>query len=231
MKALTFDVFGTVVDWRGTIIEEGAVLNKTKGLQVDWNKFALQWRAGYGPIMDRVRKGALPWMKLDDLHRLLLDDLLRDFKITGLTEDEKRHLNFVWHRLKPWNDVILGLTDLRRKYVLSTLSNGNVSLLVDMAKRAGLPWDLIMSAELFHHFKTDPEVYLGAAKMLDCEPSEVMLVAAHPPDLKAAQACGLRTAFVPRPMEYGGEQKEGGVDGSFDFVARDFVDLAKQLRK
>src|SRR5271155_4956155 len=131
MKALTFDVFGTVVDWRGTIIEEGSVLNKTKGLQVDWNKFALQWRAGYGPIMDRVRKGELPWMKLDDLHRLLLDDLLRDFKITGLTEDEKRHLNFVWHRLKPWNDAIPGLTSLRRKYVLSTLSNGNVSLLVD----------------------------------------------------------------------------------------------------
>ncbi len=229
MKALTFDVFGTVVDWRGTIIEEGSVLNKTKGLQVDWNKFALRWRAGYGPIMDRVRTGALPWMKLDDLHRLLLNDLLKEFKITSLTEDDKHHLNFVWHRLKPWKDVLPGLTSLKRKYILSTLSNGNVSLLLEMAKRAGLPWDMIMSAELFHHFKTDPEVYLGAVKMLDCEPSEVMLVAAHPPDLKAAKACGLRTAFVPRPMEYGPEQKAEGADGSFDIVAHDFVDLAAKL--
>jgi 2-haloacid dehalogenase len=229
MKALTFDVFGTVVDWRGTIIEEGSVLNRRKGLQVDWNNFALQWRAGYGPIMDRVRKGSLPWMKLDALHRLLLDDLLQELQITGLTEEETQHLNLVWHRLKPWNDVLPGLTNLKRKYILSTLSNGNVSLLVDTAKRAGLPWDVILSAELFHHFKTDPEVYLGAASLLDCKPSDVMMVAAHPPDLKAAQACGLRTAFVLRPMEYGPEQKIAGADGSFDIVARDLVDLAAQL--
>jgi 2-haloacid dehalogenase len=227
MTALAFDVFGTVVDWRGTILEEGAAWNRNKGLNVDWNAFALRWRAGYQPIMDRVRKGSLPWMKLDQLHRMLLDDLLPEFHIAELTEDEKEHLNLVWHRLKPWDDAVQGLTNLKDKYVLATLSNGNVSLLLEMAKRVRLHWDMILSAELFHHYKPDPEVYLGAAGMLGYRPSEIVMVAAHKSDLKAAKACGMKTAFVPRPMEYGEEREQAG--GSFDIVALDFLDLAAQL--
>lgn len=230
VKALLFDVFGTVVDWRGSIIREGAQWDRAKGLSVDWSKFADRWRAGYMPIMDRVRKGSLPWMKLDQLHRMLLDDLLNEFEITGLTEEEKQNWNNVWHRLTPWPDAVAGLTTLKRKYIISTLSNGNVSLLLEMAKNAGLPWDLILSAELFHHFKMDPEVYRGAVDMLGYKPAEVMLVAAHSADLGAARACGLRTGFVPRPLEYGpsGPRDSGG-GRPFDVEAADFVDLGAKL--
>lgn len=231
VKALVFDVFGTVVDWRGSIIREGAQWGQAKGLQVDWGNFADRWRAGYAPSMEKVRKGELPWMKLDALHRLILDDLLTEFKINGLTEEEKNHWNLVWHRLTPWPDAIKGLMRLKKNFVLATLSNGNVSLLVEMAKFAGLPWDTVLSAELFHHYKPDREVYLGAADLLGCQPSEVMMVAAHPGDLKAARACGLKTAFVPRPLENGPEKKEAPPQGEeFDIQARDFVELATKLR-
>jgi 2-haloacid dehalogenase len=230
VKALVFDVFGTVVDWRGSIMREGEVWGKAKGLQLDWGKFADRWRAGYGPSMDKVRKGALPWMKLDALHRLILDDLLQEFHITGLTEQEKDSWNRVWHRLTPWPDSVAGLTRLRQKYVLGTLSNGNVSLLVDMAKSAGLPWDAVLSAELFHHYKPDREVYLGAAELLGCQPVEVMMVAAHLGDLKAARACGLKTAFVSRPLEYGPSGKaDAAATGACDVVASNFLDLATKL--
>jgi 2-haloacid dehalogenase len=230
VKALVFDVFGTVVDWRGSIIREGARWNRAKGLNVDWAKFADRWRAGYMPIMDRVRKGSLPWMKLDLLNRMLLDDLLNEFAIHGLSEEEKQDWNHVWHRLTPWPDAVAGLTKLKTTYIISTLSNGNVSLLLEMAKNAGLPWDLIMSAELFHHFKMDPEVYRGAVDMLGYKPEEVMLVAAHSPDLRAAQACGLKTGFVPRPLEYGpAGAKDLGDGRPFDVTAKDFVDLAAKL--
>jgi 2-haloacid dehalogenase len=188
VKALVFDVFGTVTDWRSSIVREGAQWSRAKGLNIDWGKFADGWRGGYLPIMDRVRKGSLPWMKLDSLNRMLLDDLLNEFDIHGLSEEEKQDWNCVWHRLAPWPDAVAGLTKLKTKYIISTLSNGNVSLLLEMAKRAGLPWDLIMSAELFHHFKMDPEVYRGAVDLLGYKPEEVMLVAAHSPDLRAAQA-------------------------------------------
>ena len=171
VKALAFDVFGTVVDWRGSIVREGAKWGKAKGLNVDWGKFADRWRAGYAPAMDKVRKGTLPWMKLDALHRLILDELLPEFHIEGLTEAEKDHWNRVWHRLTPWPDAVAGLARLRKKFVLATLSNGNVSLLVEMAKAAGLPWDTVLSAELFHHYKPDREVYLGAADLLGCQPA------------------------------------------------------------
>jgi len=153
VKALAFDVFGTVVDWRGSVIREGAAWGRAKSLQVDWAKFADRWRAGYGPSMDKVRRGALPWMKLDALHRIILNDLLQAFGVTGLTEAEKDHWNRVWHRLTPWPDAVEGLACLKEKYVLATLSNGNVSLLAEMAKSAGLPWDVVLSAELFHHYK------------------------------------------------------------------------------
>jgi 2-haloacid dehalogenase len=230
VKALTFDVFGTVVDWRGSIIEEGIEWGRTKGLAVDWAKFADRWRAGYVPSMDKVRKGSLPWMKLDRLHRLILDELLAEFNITGLSEEEKDHWNRVWHRLTPWPDAMQGLTRLKKKFVISTLSNGNVSLLVEMAKFGGLPWDMVFSAELFRHYKPDRETYLGAAELLGCLPEEVMMVAAHPSDLKAAHGCGLRTAFVPRPLENGPGKEPASARGeTFDVVARDFLELAEKL--
>ncbi|MEP7366294.1 MAG: haloacid dehalogenase type II [Acidobacteriota bacterium] len=230
VKALVFDVFGTVVDWRGSILHEGAEWGRAKGLEVDWGRFADRWRAGYGPIMDRVRKGSLPWLKIDQLHRMLLDDLLVEFHITGLSVGEKEHWNRVWHRLKPWPDAVAGLTKLKAKYIIATLSNGNVSLLLEMAKQAGLPWDHIMSAELFHHYKPDREVYLGAAEMLGYKPGEVMMVAAHTGDLRAAQGCGLKTAFVPRPLEHGpGGRAEGAGGSQFDYVVKDLGDLAAKI--
>jgi len=230
VKALTFDVFGTVVDWRGSIIREGNEWGRRKGLEVDWGKFADRWRAGYGPSMDRVRKGSLPWMKLDQLHRLVLEDLWTEFKIAGLSKEEKNDWNRVWHRLTPWPDAVEGLTRLKKKFVISTLSNGNISLLVDMAKFAGLPWDMVLSAEVFHHYKPDREVYVGAADLLGCQAAEVMMVAAHPNDLKAAQGCGLRTAFVPRPLEHGpGKEAAWATGEPFDVTARDFLELADKL--
>jgi 2-haloacid dehalogenase len=229
VKALAFDVFGTVVDWRGSIIREGNEWGRKKKLQVDWAKFADRWREGYRPAMDKVRKGELPWMKLDQLHRLIFDDLLAEFQIGALTEEEKDHWNRVWHRLNPWPDAVEGLQRLKRKFVIATLSNGNVSLLVDMAKFAGLPWDTVLSAELFHHYKPDPEVYLGAADLLGFKPSELMMVAAHADDLRAAKACGLRTGFVSRPLEYGSSKPQPSVGESADITAHDFVELASKL--
>lgn len=230
VKALAFDVFGTVVDWRGSIIREGAEWGRAGSLQVDWAEFADRWRAGYGPSMDKVRRGTLPWMKLDALHRIILDDLLQEFHVTGLTEAEKDHWNRVWHRLTPWPDAVEGLARLKEKYALATLSNGNVSLLAEMAKSAGLPWNVVLSAELFRHYKPDRKVYLGAADILGCKPAELMMVAAHPGDLLAAHSCGLRTAFVPRPLEYGPAGKADSPGGeSFDVVARDFLELAAKM--
>ena len=231
VKALAFDVFGTVVDWRGSIIREASHWGQTRGLHVDWATFTDRWREGYAPAMDKVRKGALPWMKLDALHRLILDDLLIEFKISGLREDEKDHLNRVWHRLSPWPDAIDGLQRLKKNFIIATLSNGNVSLLVEMAKFAGLPWDTVLSAELFHHYKPDREVYLGAADLLGCKPAELMMVAAHPSDLGAARGCGLKTVFVPRPLEYGPGKVAGALvpEPPADIVALDFVDLAGKL--
>jgi 2-haloacid dehalogenase len=229
IKALTFDVFGTVVDWRGSLIREGELLAKRKGIKADWAAFADAWRAGYHPAMDRVRKGDLPWTHIDRLHRMILDTLLQRFALAGLDEDELEQLNRAWHRLTPWPDCVPGLNRLRGRHVIATLSNGNVSLLVDMAKNAGLPWDCILSSELFGHYKPDPEVYTGAAQLLNLPPEEVMMVAAHPPDLKAAQKCGLKTAYVPRPLEYGPQSKLAPHDGTFDVVAESFLDLAEKL--
>ncbi|MGH8709622.1 MAG: haloacid dehalogenase type II [Burkholderiales bacterium] len=230
VKALVFDVFGTVVDWRGSLIREGRLLGRRKKLKVDWEAFADAWRAGYRPAMARVRSGELPWTKIDDLHRMILDDLLAKFGIRGLMEEDIVHLNHAWHRLKPWPDAKAGLGKLKRRHVIATLSNGNVALLVNMAKNAGLPWDCILSAEVVHHYKPDPETYLGAADLLGVRPGELMMVAAHKDDLHAARACGLRTAYVTRAREYGPASKvDVSREPAFDVHARDFNDLARQL--
>ena len=229
VQALVFDVFGTVVDWRGSIIREGEELKRKKGLEVNWAAFADAWRGRYAPSMDRVRTGEIPWTKLDTLHRMSLEELLDEFEITGLAEEEKDHLNKVWHRLDPWPDSIPGLTRLKRRYIISTLSNGNVALLTRMAKRAGLPWDLILSAELVHRYKPDPEVYLMVPHLLSLLPAEVMLVASHPDDLRAAHTNGLRTAYVPRPLEYGPGKEPEPADPAFDVLAEDFVELATKM--
>ncbi len=228
-KALLFDVFGTVVDWRGSIIRELRQFARSKGYDADWGAFADAWRRGYHPAMNRVRRGELPWQSIDALHRMILDDLLREFGLR-FSEREKRDLNHGWHRLRPWPEAVKGLTRLKRRHVIGTLSNGNVALLVDMAKHSGLPWDCVLSAELFHHYKPDPEVYLGAAALLGLAPREVMLVAAHKDDLAAARRCGFSTAFVRRPLEHGPKATADlGDDRRCTFNADDFVDLARQM--
>jgi len=225
VKALVFDVFGTVVDWHGSISAEVQRL----GLPVDGSAFALDWRAGYQPAMQAVRSGALPWMHIDALHRRILDRILAERGIE-LAQADAAALNTVWHRLNPWPDSVAGLTRLKSHHPIATLSNGNLSLLVAMARHAGLPWDAVLSAELFQHYKPDPEVYLGAAGLLGVAPRELLMVAAHPSDLRAAAACGLRTAYVPRPLERGaGGAMEPWTEGEFDIVAEDFIALADAL--
>ena len=230
VTALGFDVFGTVVDWRTSITREGQAFGRAHKLDVDWLAFAVAWRGLYQPMMDKVRTGQIGWTKLDDLHRMALDQLLEDFGLRGLDEKDIDHLNRAWHRLDPWPDAVPGLTRLRTRYVLTTLSNGNVALMVNMAKRAGLPWDAILGAEPTRHYKPHPQAYLGTADYLGIRPEELMLVAAHNGDLRAAQSCGLRTAFVPRPTEHGpGQTKDLAPDGDWDVVASDFLDLAKKM--
>ena len=230
VKALGFDVFGTVVDWRSSIIREGQALGRAKGLDVDWEAFTDAWRGLYQPALDKVRSGAMPWTRLDDLHRMSLDRLLEDFKIKGLSAAEIEQLNQVWHRLDPWPDSVPGLTRLRKKYVLATLSNGNIALMVNMAKRAGLPWDAVLGAEPARAYKPQPEAYLRTADFLGRLPEECMLVAAHNSDLAAAARVGFRTAFVRRPTEYGPTQtRDLRADQSWDAVAESMIDLADKL--
>lgn len=225
LKIIAFDVFGTVVDWHGSIQQEAERIIPG----IDGSAFANAWRAGYKPAMAEVRSGNLGWTKIDDLHRRILDRILPEFH-AALTEEQKQHLNLAWHRLTPWPDTIAGLTQLKTKYTITTLSNGNLGLLANMAKHAALPWDLILSAEVFQHYKPDPEAYLGVADIFDVAPSEVMLVATHEDDLDAAQSCGLMTAYVHRPYEYGmNKTKAVGDLTRFDFQPNDLVELAKQL--
>lgn len=229
VKALTFDVFGTVTDWRSTIVREGGELGRAKGIEVDWAAFADAWRDGYGPAMNRVRSGELGWKTIDELHRMILDDLLARFAVEGLSEPEIDRLNRVWRRLDPWPDAVEGLTRLKRKFIIASLSNGNVALLVNMAKHAGLPWDAVLSAELAGRYKPDKEVYLKAAALLGLEPRRVMMVAAHKGDLRAAASVGFRTAFVPRPQERPNRKIDLAFDDAFDLNAVDFLDLAEKL--
>ena len=223
---LAFDIFGTVVDWHGSITREVAALYP----QVDADAFALAWRAGYQPAMQRVRSGELGWTLIDDLHRMILDELLPRFGLNTLTEAQKQHLNKVWHRLDPWPDTVAGLTRLKTRHTICSLSNGNIGLLTNMAKRAGLPWDCVLSAEVFRAYKPDPATYLGVARVFDVAPSDVMLVAAHQDDLAAARECGLRTAYIERPLEFGAKHpKDVSPDAANTFHAKSLVHLAEQL--
>ncbi|MGQ0736220.1 MAG: haloacid dehalogenase type II [Acidobacteriota bacterium] len=228
-----FDVFGTVVDWRTSVAVQVEAVAKREGVTLDGAAFADAWRAQYGPSMNRVRTGELPWTTLDQLHRMSLDLLLRQFGLTNLSEPEKVSLNKAWHRLDPWPDAVPGLTRLKRKFIIAPLSNGNIALITNMAKHASLPWDCILGAELARHYKPDPEVYRSAAHFLDLALDEVMMVAAHLGDLRVARAVGLGTAFVPRPDEYGhgpNSRKPDLVpDASVELTARDFEQLAAQL--
>ena len=227
-RILAFDIFSNVVDWHGSIVRELAALYP----EVDANALALAWRAGYEPAMQRVRSGELGWTRIDELHRLILDDLLPDFGLAHLGEAQRQHLNRIWHRLEAWPDSVAGLTRLKSRFTLCTLSNGNIGLLTDMAKRAGLPWDCILSAEVFRAYKPDPATYLGVARTFDVAPAEVMLVAAHQDDLDAARACGLATAYIERPLEFGASQvKDVSPDPANTWHAQDLVHLADQLVK
>ena len=231
VRALVFDVFGTVVDWRGSIIREGAALGRARGLDIDWPRFADEWRRdGYHGGMARIRSGQAPYMSTDALFRTKLDELLPKYGITGLSEAEVEHVNHVWRRLTPWPDAVAGLTRLRQTFIIAPLSNGTFATLTVMAKNAGLPWDCIISSELRGTFKPDREAYLLAPTLLDLEPDQVMLVAAHGNDLRAAQANGLRAGFVPRPLEWGPDgAQESPPDPPIDVVATDFLDLADKL--
>jgi 2-haloacid dehalogenase len=231
VKALVFDVFGTVVDWRSSLIADFTNWGEKRGIKVDWTALVDGWRAVYAASMDEVRKHPeRGYVILDNLHRQSLEKLVAQFSIAGLTDADLHHLTMGWRRLNPWPDSVSGLTRLKAKYIIGTLSNGNVALLTNMAKFARLPWDVILSAELFEHYKPDPETYLGAARLLCLPPEQVMMVAAHNHDLKAAQKFGLKTAFVPRPTEYGPLQKyDFEAKGDWDIVAGDFNEIAARM--
>jgi 2-haloacid dehalogenase len=230
-KVLAFDIFGTVVDWHGSISSEINVMKLAGGAgKIDGAEFALAWRAGYQPAMRRVMSGELGWTLIDDLHRMILDEILLGFQINILSEEQKRHLNKVWHRLNAWPDSVAGLTRLKQKFTICSLSNGNIGLLTNMAKRAGLPWDCVLSAEVFKAYKPHPSTYLGVARVFDLAPQEVMLVAAHHDDLAAARACGLQTAYIERPLEFGAQApKDVSVQPENLYHASDLNALADQF--
>jgi 2-haloacid dehalogenase len=226
VQVLAFDIFGTVVDWHGSIAREVGNLYP----QVDGDAFARAWRSGYKPAMARVMSGELGWTRIDDLHRLILDGILPQFGLGHLDDAARRHLNRVWHRLDPWPDSVAGLTRLKARYTLCTLSNGNIGLLTNMAKRAGLPWDCILSAEVFRAYKPDPATYLGVADVFGLQPEQVMLVAAHHDDLAGARACGLRTAYIERPREFGAAHlKDVAAQPGNDLHCTSLIDLADRL--
>src|ERR1700730_6965778 len=228
--AVVFDTFGTIVDWRGSLIRSLKTFGTERGLEAPWDRVADRWRAAYQPNMDRVRRGDLEWTSLDELHYMALVELLPEFGIGSLPETDLRFLTGCWHRLSAWSDAVVGLLRLRRKYIIWPLSNGNLSLLVNLAKFAELPWDVIFGADLFRHYKPDPETYLGVCAFLGLQPEQVMLGAAHNYDLAAARELGLRTAFIPRPMEHGeGQTSDLHAEQPWDIIAEDFSELADRL--
>lgn len=230
IKALVFDVFGTVVDWRGSIVREGKRVWRERGVDVDWPAFADAWRGLYQPAMERVRSGNIGFVKLDDLHRENLEQVLQDFNVKGLSEQQKDELNRVWHRLDPWPDTVSGLTRLKSKFIIGTCSNGNIALMVNMAKRAGLPWDCILGAEVARQYKPHPDAYLNSVAALDLSPQQCVMVAAHNNDLVAAGEQGLNRAFVARVGEHGENQgADLRAEHAFEWIATDFNDLADQL--
>lgn len=230
VKAMVFDTFGSVVDWRGSIIRDLSQWGLANGITADWAKLADQWRSLYQPQMEKVRSGEREWTILDVLHRESLDALLPEFGLQSLTENQRQHVNKVWHRLDAWPDSIGGLLRLKSKYIIAPLSNGNISLLTNMAKYAGLPWDLNLSTEVFKCYKPQPQSYLGVCAALQLRPDEVMMCAAHNDDLLAARNAGLKTAFWPRPTEHGSHQKTNlQASENWDVVAKDIRDLAHQM--
>lgn len=230
VKALVFDTFGTVVDWRKSIAREMAQFGALKGIEADWTAFADAWRAGYKPAMDTVRSGQRGWAGIDTLHRERLEHLLEEFGIRGLSEEEIQHLNTAWHRLDPWPDALPGLRRLKQRYIISTFSNGSVPCLVNMARHAGLPWDAIYSADIVRHFKPDPEVYRGVIAFFGLRPEQVMLVAAHNSDLRHGRSHGMRTAYIHRPTEYGPDQaKDLRAEEDWDVTVEGIDQLADTL--
>ena len=237
--ACLFDVFGTVVDWHGSVSRDLAGFAAARGITrspfghgagVDWVRFTEDWRRLYNPAMEEVRSGRRPWTILDVLHRESLDKLIAKYGFTGLSEADRDHMNRVWHRLKPWPDSVAGLTRLKTRYIIGPLSNGNIGLLTRMAKFGGLPWDVILGAEAARAYKPLPQAYLGSAALINLKPEQVMLVAAHNGDLAAAAETGLRTAFVARPTEYGPHQKRDfKADREWDVVTDSFTNLAKAM--
>jgi len=230
VKALTCDTYGTLVDWRGSILDELRALGAARGIERDWEAFLADWKSCYRPGMDKVNSGQWPWTTIDVIYRRRLDEVLRAYDIAGMTEDEIAHLNQVWWRLRPWPDTVAGLTRLKRRYIISPLSNASFAGMVHLARSANLPWDCILTAENAERYKPAPEAYLTAIRLLGLAPGEVMMVAAHNYDLAAARSHGMRTAFVPRPTEYGPTQTTDlGPESDWDVVAKDMEDLARAL--
>lgn len=230
IRALTCDTYGTLVDWRGSILDELQALGRSRGIARDWEVFLDEWKSAYRPGMDKVNRGEWPWTTIDVIYRRRLDEALRAHAIGGLGEVDLEHLNRVWWRLRPWPDTVAGLTRLRRRYVISPLSNASFAGMVHLARFAGLPWDCVLTAENARRYKPAPEVYLTAIELLGLAPSEVMMVAAHNYDLAAARSHGMRTAFIPRPAEYGpGQTSDLTPESDWDVVARDMEDLADSL--
>jgi 2-haloacid dehalogenase len=228
-KALFFDVFGTLVDWRTSIAREAELVLKPLGHSLDWLAFAAAWRDEYQPGMEEVRSGRLPFSKLDVLHRKNLERILPRFRISGLSEDAMRELNLAWHRLDAWPDVPPGMARLKRRVMLAPVSNGNISLMVDLARRNNIPWDAILGAETAGDYKPKPRVYLAACEALDLPPGECMMVAAHTSDLLAAAKCGLRTGHIARPDEKGPGTGEAAPKAPVDIAASSLEDLAGKL--
>jgi 2-haloacid dehalogenase len=231
VKAILFDTFGSVVNWRASLIRDFSAWGAARGFAADWVGLVDAWRQAYAPSMDKVRKGALPWSNLDALQRISLAEIGPRFGLPDiLPAADRDYLLRGWHRLDPWPDAVPGLTRLRKKYIIAPLSNGNVALLVNMARRAGLPWDMVFATELFRRYKPDPETYLGAAALLGLAPGEVMMAAAHNGDLAAARALGLKTAFFARPFEYGPHQvHDFSAESGWDVIAGDIIDLAARM--
>lgn len=230
IRALAFDVFGTTVDWCGGIAREAEAMLAPKGVKLDWIAFANRWRREYQPAMEAVRTGARGYVTMDVLHREMLDAALADFRVTGLSAEEKARLALGWRRLDPWPDAVEGMQRLKQRFTLAALSNGNIALVVEMAKRSGIPWDVILGAELVKQYKPRPEIYDSAPAFLDLEPDQVMMVACHVWDLEHAAKRGLRTAYVRRPDEYGPDVAlKPPAEGRFDIHVGSFVELAERL--
>ncbi|MEX2164278.1 MAG: haloacid dehalogenase type II [Sulfuricaulis sp.] len=230
LRAILFDLFGTVLDWRGSIIDELAKFGKKHRYEANWSEFADRWRAGFRTFQSRIAKGETSWMTMDEIHRSVLDRLLKELAVPGLKDEEISNLNSAWHRLRPWPDAVEGIVRLKRQYMVSPLSNGNLSMLIAASKHAGLPWDCVLSSAMFASYKPDPKVYRGAASLLGLATREVMLVAAHAYDTDGARAIGFKTSYVFRPEEFGpGRGEDPGDTSRFDFVAADFLELAAAL--